>query len=202
MKSKKIPVILLFFCAILVCLCSALQLQQQKLASHLIRLHVVANSDGEEDQRLKLLVRDAVLAETAKLSDADADPKKALAEHLDAICQAAQQALLSEGCTDPVTVRLGKEPFPTRQYDTFRLPAGVYESLRVSIGNADGHNWWCVVFPSLCMAASSEDLVEAAQAAGLSDGQIRLITETNEGYTVKFKILELLQQLKNFLWDA
>ena len=202
MKRRWIALFLSSLCAVTACACLHLQTQQQALASHMIRLHVVANSDDPYDQALKLQVRDAVLAEAKRATAGETDPKKALAEHMDAICDAAQMTLLANGCADSVTVRLGKELFPTRAYESFCLPAGVYESLRVSIGNAEGHNWWCVVFPSLCMAASSQELVQAAQAAGFSDGQIRLITEANDTYVVKFKVLELLGQLKNFFWDA
>ena len=201
MLKKWISLSLSIVCAVTACMCLHLQAQQQALADHMIRLHVVANSDDPQDQALKLKVRDAVLKETAEAAYAK-DPKAALAEKLDTIRESAQAVLLSEGCEDIVTVKLGKELYPTREYDSFRLPAGVYESLRVNIGKAEGHNWWCVVFPSLCMVASSQDLVQAAQAAGFSDGQIRLITDTGEGYEVRFKILELLGQLKNFLWDA
>ena len=201
MKRKWITLLLGVICAVSACTCLRVQAQQQALANCMIRLHVVANSDDPHDQALKLKVRDAVLKETAEAAYAK-DPKAALAENLNAIRDAAQEVLLSEGCEDTVTVKLGKELYPTREYDSFRLPAGVYESLRVNIGKAEGHNWWCVVFPSLCMAASSEDLTQAAQTAGFSDGQIRLITDTGEGYEVRFKVLELLGQLKNFLWDA
>ena len=93
-------------------------------------------------------------------------------------------------------MQLGKEVFPTREYDTFKLPAGVYESLRVSIGEAEGHNWWCVVFPSICLTASMDELEQAAEAAGLTDSELLLITGESEGYVLKFKVLELLQQLK------
>ncbi len=201
MLKKWISILLSLVCAVTACFCLHLQAQQQELAAHMIRLHVVANSDDPRDQSLKLKVRDAVLRETEKAISAE-DPEAALAESLNAIRNAAQEVLLSEGCEDSVTVKLGKELYPTREYDNFRLPAGVYESLRVNIGKAEGHNWWCVVFPSLCLAASAQDLEQAAQAAGFSDGQIRLITDAGEGYEVRFKILELLGQLKNFLWDA
>ena len=204
MKSKKLTVFLSLACAVIVAACSCLQAEQQAIAKNLIRLHVVADSDDAEDQRRKLLVRDAVLAQTQKLNAEypDLAPKMILSENLDSIRLAAEKTLREAGCADAVTVRLGKELFPTRAYDSFSLPAGAYESLRVNIGNAEGHNWWCVVFPSLCMAATSEEFVQAAKLAGLSDGQIRLITEEDETYVVKFKVLEWIEQLKNLFWDA
>ena len=104
----------------------------------------------------------------------------------------------SNGNGEAVTVSLKKELFPTRDYDTFSLPSGVYTALRVNIGQAQGHNWWCVVFPNLCMTASMEELEDAASVAGLSDGEVRLITEESEGYVLKFKSIEILQSIKNY----
>ena len=92
---------------------------------------------------------------------------------------------------------MGRELFPTREYETFSLPAGTYTALRVTIGSGQGHNWWCVVFPSICVSASTEEFEEAAQTAGLTDGEIQLITESSEGYELKFKSMELVQKLKN-----
>lgn len=175
---------------------TVLQARQQALAGKLIRLHVVANSDSDYDQTVKLQVRDAVLAVTRRLlNDAD-DPKQALSDGLGEIETAASERLRALGCDVPVRVTLGKEVFPTREYDTFMLPAGVYESLRVSIGEAEGHNWWCVVFPSICLTASMDELEQAAEAAGITEGELRLITGESEGYVLKFKVLELLQKLK------
>lgn len=179
---------------------TVLQARQQALAGKLIRLHVVANSDSNYDQAVKLQVRDAVLAETQRLlNDAD-NPKQALSDGLGEIEAAASERLRALGCEVPVRVTLGKEVFPTREYDTFTLPAGVYESLRVSIGAAEGHNWWCVVFPSICLSASMDELEQAAEAAGITEGELRLITGESEGYVLKFKVLELLQELKTVIF--
>ena len=134
------------------------QAEQQRLSAKLIRLHVVANSDSAHDQAVKLEVRDAVSAAAKALLDGAEDPRAALAGRLDAVADAAAARLRELGEDLPVTVRLGKERFPTREYDTFSLPAGVYESLRVTIGAGKGHNWWCVVFPSLCLTSSMDEL--------------------------------------------
>ncbi|MCI8524379.1 MAG: stage II sporulation protein R [Oscillospiraceae bacterium] len=175
--------------------------EQQALADKLIRLHVVANSDSEADQAIKLQVRDAVLDETQQLLDGAADPRKALADNLDRIEAAANRALAAAGSADHAAASLGEEMFPTREYETFSLPAGAYTALRVTIGAGEGHNWWCVVFPSLCMSASMEEMEAAAQAAGLTEGEIKLITEESEGYVLKFKTMEWLQRLKEFFED-
>ena len=101
---------------------------------------------------------------------------------------------------DPVQVTMGQERFPTRYYDSFALPAGVYTSLRVTIGDGAGKNWWCVAFPSLCLRAAS-DLEEAAAAAGFTEEEIELITGEENGYILKFRILELLEQLKEAIFE-
>ena len=178
------------------------QAEQQRLSAKLIRLHVVANSDSAHDQAVKLEVRDAVFTAAKTLLDGTDDPHATLAGHLDEIAAAAEARLRTLGEAHPVTVRLGKERFPTREYDTFALPAGVYESLRVTIGAGEGHNWWCVVFPSLCLTSSMDELELAAQTAGFSDEEIRLITGEESGFVLKFRVLELLQKLKCALMDA
>ena len=179
---------------------AVLQTEQQKLSEKLIRLHVVANSDSAHDQQIKLRVRDAILEKTQPLLQGADDPRGALEAHLDEIAQAAQTCLSELGEDAPVRVRLGKELFPTREYETFALPAGVYESLRVTIGEGEGHNWWCVIFPSLCVPATADGFAEAAAAGGFTTGEIRLLTQADPAYTVKFRSLELLQALKSRLF--
>ena len=201
MKKKLFSIFALLLAAAVLFTGYALSLEQQRLADKLIRLHVVANSDGVQDQTWKLQVRDVVLAETERILDGEQAPLEALAENLAQIETAANQCLREQGSEETATVTLQKELFPTRQYETFSLPAGTYTTLRVTIGQGEGHNWWCVVFPSLCMSASMDDLEEAAQTAGLSEGEIRLITEDSEGYELKFKSIELFQKLKNLLTD-
>ena len=201
MKKKLFSIFALLLAAAVLFTGYALSLEQQRLADKLIRLHVVANSDGVQDQTWKLQVRDVVLAETERILDGEQAPLEALAENLAQIETAANRCLREQGSEETATVTLQKELLPTRQYETFSLPAGTYTTLRVTIGQGEGHNWWCVVFPSLCMSASMDDLEEAAQTAGLSEGEIRLITEDSEGYELKFKSIELFQKLKNLLTD-
>lgn len=189
----------LLFTVLMLLSAMALQAEQARLSQKLIRLHVVAASDSEHDQAVKLSVRDAVLAQADTLMLGKQDARAALANGLDSLAQAAQTRLTELGEEKTVTVRLGKERFPTREYDTFALPAGVYESLRVTIGEGAGHNWWCVVFPSICLTASMDELELAAQTAGLTQGELRLITGEEKGFVLKFRTLELLEKLKAFL---
>lgn len=173
----------------------------QTLHDELLRLHVVGASDSGEDQDVKLLVRDAVLASLEEgLQDlADVDAAYDYVEQmLPKVEAAANQCMEAAGFDDTVSVSLTEESFPTRDYDTFSLPAGVYKALRVVIGEGEGRNWWCVVFPQLCMGTES-DFVETASMAGLS-GEL---TDTLEGeYEIRFWLLEKFGELKNRFFDS
>lgn len=173
---------------------AAVQREQQLLSGKLIRLHVVANSDSPEDQRIKLLVRDAVLRVT------DGVTREELAQSIPEIERAAKACLQKQGCDDAVRVKLGVERFPTKSYDNFALPSGVYQSLRVTIGEGAGQNWWCVVFPSICFRATASELEEAAVSAGFTEEELALITSRNGGYELKFKCMEWLEKMKGIFY--
>lgn len=174
---------------------------RQKLRNELIRLHVVAASDSDEDQAIKLRVRDAVVeslrSEIQNLTDAE-QAKAYLQENLPKIEAIANQVLQEAGCGDLATVSLAVEEFTTRVYDTFTLPAGIYDALRITIGEGAGKNWWCVVFPSLCLPATSEGFEDVACGAGFSEDLIHTL-EGAEGYEVRFFLLDCLGSLENFL---
>ena len=126
--------------------------------------------------------------------------RQAIAAQLPALEAAANAELRRQGSGDTACVSFRRELFPTRDYDTFSLPSGVYQSLRVTIGEGAGHNWWCVIFPSLCVPATTDGFADAAAAGGFSDAEIGLMTRANGAYTVKFRSLELLQALKKYLF--
>ena len=194
--------VLALFVACLVCTALWAEATQVRLASQVIRLHVLANSDSEEDQALKLEVRDRVLETTSALLAGETEPQAAavlLDQHLDDIAQTAAQEISSQGHDDRVEVRLEQTWFPTRQYQGISLPAGNYLALRVLIGAAEGHNWWCVVFPNLCLPAVSE---RALEASTLTPGQISLLQEEETSYVFRFKALELWQTLKHRLMEG
>ena len=202
MKKRYITMMICLLAAALTSLCAVSQARQQRLAEKLIRLHVVANSNAEKDQHVKLLVRDAVLeAANGVLTDAQ-DPEAALRANLPELERAANEKLRLLGCKETASVSLRRELFPTREYETFRLPAGVYRTLRVSIGRASGHNWWCVVFPSLCLPAAKEDVAEVCRQAGLTQQEISVLTEDTDEVELEFRTLEWLGKLKKMLWDA
>lgn len=197
MKSRWIMwILLVFFTAM--CLLSVETLwTQHRLAEKTIRLHVVANSDSAEDQAQKLQVRDAVLEKVAQITETcsnAASAKREIALHIDEIREAAQKETAYD-----VQVRLGTEQFETRYYDTFTLPAGEYPALRVNLGKAQGHNWWCVVFPSLCTAATSDALERTAAVGGFDSGETELIEGGEEAYELRFKSFEWLQALLNWI---
>lgn len=194
--------VLALFVACLVCTALWAEATQVRLASQVIRLHVLANSDSEEDQALKLEVRDQVLETTSALLAGETEPQAAavlLDQHLDDIAQTAAQEISAQGHDDRVEVRLEQTWFPTRQYQGISLPAGNYLALRVLIGEAEGHNWWCVVFPNLCLPAVSE---RALEASTLTPGQISLLQEEETSYVFRFKTLELWQSLKHRLMEG
>lgn len=202
MKNRIFSLIFISALALGLLSCAYLQTQQRQLAGKLIRLHVVANSDSPSDQTLKLQVRDAVLAAAEPVLRAADDPEQALAGQLGTLEKAAARMLREAGSADTVTVTMQNERFPTRDYETFSLPAGVYRTLRVTIGAGEGHNWWCVVFPTICTAASMDELETAAVSGGFSEADVRLITGADSGCVLKFKTLEWLEKLKTLLWGA
>ena len=168
------------------------------LAGQVLRLHVVANSDSEEDQTLKLLARDAVLELASQLLDGVSDRARAeeiLSAHLNELAQAGAEALAAQGCKDQVTAEIADQWFPTREYATFSLPAGQYRALRITIGAGAGRNWWCVVFPPLCLGSVTEESVETAAGGVLSEDQVSLITGQDGGYVLKFRLIEWWQEL-------
>ena len=176
---------------------------QDDLADKVVRLHVLANSDSEEDQALKLRVRDVVLERATELLEQSADRGEAeglLRGQLLELERIAAEEIRACGYDYPVTAQLTNTEFPTKEYDGFTLPAGEYLALRIIIGEGGGQNWWCVVFPPLCTAASA-DVPASALAAGLSREQVGLITEENQGYVLKFKAVEWWEQVREY-WET
>lgn len=165
-----------------------------RVSEGLVRLHVIAASDDATEQAIKLDVRDAVLSYLEPKLDSAADiaGAEALIEaNLEGIAAAAESAAQGR----EVNVTLGEEYYPTREYDTFSLPAGRYQSLRVTLGEGAGHNWWCVVFPPLCLTAA-----ESEAAFEELDGETRaIISSDGGGVQFKFRLLELWGELMEFL---
>ena len=152
--------------------------RSEALSAGLIRLHVVAASDEAAEQELKLRVRDSVLA------------------YLEPRLQGTQSAAEAAAEGREAAVTLGREYYPTRDYGSFALPAGRYESLRVVLGEGEGHNWWCVVFPPLCLSAAEAQ--EALETLGGDSAQL-LAPAEDGGVVFKFRLLELWGELMEYL---
>ena len=203
MKFEKIIVLMCVF-VLCMAICNVLPIHgEEKIYESVVRLHVLANSDSEADQALKLKVRDEILAYTSpKVIDSSnrEEAIEILQGELDNIKKIAKEVVKSEGYEYSVDVTLTLEDYPTRNYESMSFPSGEYVSLRVLIGEAEGQNWWCVLFPPLCLSAASEKATneEAFIAVGLNSDQYKIITETQDTtYYLRFKILEALQGNKS-----
>ena len=176
--------------------------EQAALADKVIRLHVLANSDSEADQALKLRVRDRILAEAADLfapGETVAQARETLTLALPALAEAGAEVVREEGYEYAVSASLEENVwFPTKQYTDFALPQGSYTALRVVIGEGGGRNWWCVVFPPLCLGSVTETTEEAAALGDLSESDVALMTGEDEGYVVKFKAIGLWEDFKGW----
>lgn len=165
-----------------------------------VRLHVLANSDSESDQALKLKVRDALLN---TIIDFDASNKdealKSIEKNKDKLEEIAETVIRNNGENYEVKIEIGKELYPTKHYEDFALPAGEYTSVRVIIGSGEGKNWWCVLYPPLCTNSALKYDEDACIQAGLTKGQYDLITSNESGkYKVKFRFLEFAAEVFGF----
>jgi len=192
-------------CGLLAAFCWSVFLiaDRKKLNDGLIRFHVVANSDSAEDQAIKGHVRDVVLksmqADIRKISDIQ-EAREYLQENLPKLQLLVDQTLDNLGFQRGSRVSLCKERFDIRHYDTFSLPAGVYDSLRIVIGDGLGKNWWCVSFPTLCIPATTSGFEDAAVSAGFSESLAQTLSG-NEDYEIRFFFLNQLGKLENIFFQ-
>ena len=159
-----------------------------------LRLHVVGASDSEFDQSLKLKVRDAVLEKGGELFDGTVtadEAEKIITPRIDELKAIAEEVLEENGCDYKVDIQVGEEYFTTRCYENFTMPAGVYTAVRVNIGSAEGKNWWCVMFPPLCLPAAS-----AEADAFFTDEEMKIVSASPK-YEPRFKIVEIYESIKN-----
>lgn len=162
------------------------------IEENVLRLHILANSDSYEDQQLKLKLRDAILAFTDELF-ADCSTKKqsmdAAQENIDLITEKAQSIIRAEGYDYPVQAYVTNMSFDTRAYDEFTLPAGNYDALRIVIGEGGGHNWWCVLYPAVCVPSAEKDI-----GSVLNENETDIVTDSDR-YIVSFKIVEIFESI-------
>lgn len=165
-----------------------------EIPNDVFRFHILANSDSEEDQALKLKVRDKVLEKTKILFDtanSKSDAEKFVKANLETIEEIAQNEVYKNGYNYPVKAEVVNMHFDTRYYESYTLPSGMYDTLRITIGNAKGHNWWCVMYPSICISTVDEGKDKAKDA--LSDDEYSVVTDNKVEY--KFFIVELFQKI-------
>lgn len=169
----------------------------KEIRTDVLRMHVIANSDSDADQTLKLKVRDAVLKEGKDVFDGSLTASQAeeiLIPQKERLLKAARDTVIENGYNYDVKIEIGKDFFSTRTYDErITLPAGEYEAVRVIIGEGKGKNWWCVMFPPMCLpAAESDDNVEIEEL--LTQDELQVV-ESNPKYEPRFKIIELYEKL-------
>ncbi|MGN1351360.1 MAG: stage II sporulation protein R [Clostridia bacterium] len=172
------------------------------IANNVFRLHVIANSDSEEDQNLKYIVRDSILSYVNGILENinnKEDVVLTINNHIDEIKNIAQQAVYNEGFTYDVEIEVGNFKFPTKTYGNISFPPGLYDALRVKIGNASGKNWWCVMFPPLCFVDVSSGIVpedsKELMESNLSSEDYALVSSSKNTTKIKFKVVEVLQNL-------
>ena len=185
---------------------------EEELYNKILRLHVLANSDSDTDQSLKLKVRDAILSELeeiyadAGVSDVN-EAEKTIKKNTERLVKTAEKVIVEQGFDYNVEIELCRETYPTREYENVTLPAGNYRSVKVKIGEAEGKNWWCVLFPELCMSSAArkdtasetfvyEENGEKFVAAGFTPSELRIITDSGDAkIKVKFRVLEIIGEL-------
>lgn len=168
--------------------------QCSEISQDVFRLHILANSDSEADQSLKIKVRDKVLLFTEDLFNSASSKDEAesiVSDNLQSISNVAYQTVLDNGYDYKVTAEITNMYFATRYYEGYTLPSGMYDALRITIGEGEGHNWWCVMYPSICIS-SSEDKDKKAKEV-LDDGEYNIVRK--EQYQYKFKIVEVFEKI-------
>ena len=173
------------------------------LSNNIFRLHILANSDSEEDQALKLKVRDAILQYMETLNTANQDKQSVIElskNHIEDFKTIAKKIIQENGYNYSVSAEIGNFYFPTKYYGNISLPAGDYDALKIEIGDAKGQNWWCSLFPPLCFVSVSSGVVEKEGEEylkeNLTEEEIEIISEASPEIEFKFKIVELINQKK------
>ena len=201
---KLLRLALTFFMIICAFVLGGVLVDRQNLSHEVIRMHIVAASDREEDQQVKLQIRDAVVAcleEGLASLETVTDAKVFLSENLERIEAVSNEVLEKAGFSDRVKVEFCTEAFEKRVYDTFALPAGVYEALRITVGDGEGKNWWCVVFPGLCMPKTGHEFADVAVSAGFSESLTDTLSNNGSGQ-VRFFLLDCLGRIQNFFFKG
>lgn len=198
-------ILFLLFLYTLICAFSYVNAVSTDISNSVFRLHVIANSDSDEDQNLKYIVRDSVLEymnEIAKDATSKEEIITIIDEHKDDFYNVAIRTIREQGYAYDVNINIGNFEFPTKNYGDISLPAGYYDALRIEIGEASGKNWWCVMFPPLCFVdvtsgVVDEDSKELMQE-NLTDEEYSIISDDSTEFRLKFKFIEMLQNVNIF----
>lgn len=203
MKSKKLTKLMkiqaVVFAAVFAagaCSAGAFAYNCSRVRSDVLRMHVIANSDCSADQQLKLMVRDAVLERGAQLFDGTVtadEARRKIEPHKAELEAAAREVIERAGYDYPVSVNVVNEYFATRCYGNLTMPAGRYTAVKVVIGEGAGHNWWCVMFPPLCLPAAQDR--GGNLDAFFDDGELKVV-ESSGRYEPRFKIVEIIEKLR------
>lgn len=196
-KKFKISICVSMIVAIIFSICSFAKTSQE-IRSDVLRLHVIANSDSSVDQNLKIRLRDFLLEEGRRIFDGSVNVENAVEKiepQIPALEKSAKEFIQTSGFDYDVKISLSREYFTTRTYETVTLPAGRYLALRVVIGAGEGHNWWCVMFPPMCVpAADKKDEIKNV----FTEDEIKLV-ESSPKYEIRFKVVEICEEIKESL---
>ena len=200
MKLK--PIDITVFLTLIICIIATISFENdcKGIREDVLRLHVIANSDEDYDQELKLQVRDALLISGEKVFSGSEDiisAEKSIADKKDVLLNTAEETITNLGFDYDVKIELARSYFPTKTYGELTLPAGYYKAVRVIIGEGKGKNWWCIMFPPLCLPAATDN--KEVMGDFLSDKEMDIVT-SDPKIEVRFWLIEKYYELKNKLF--
>jgi stage II sporulation protein R len=200
--KRVLLLLVLLFIYTFICAFSYSNAVSQDIQNSVFRLHVIANSDSEEDQNLKYIVRDKVLEYINSISENKSSKEDIINfanKHMKEIQEITKTTIYENGYDYSVKLNIGNFAFPTKIYGDISFPAGYYDALKIEIGKAKGQNWWCVMFPPLCFVDVTSGIVPENSKEiikeNLSDEEYKLISQNNNGVNLKFKIVEMFQNI-------
>jgi len=200
--KKSIILIILLFIYVLISTINYVQATSSNISNEVFRLHIIANSNSDEDQNLKYKVRDAIIEYVESISEnatSKNDIIKIVKENSDSIKYIAEQVIKNEGYSYSININIGNFSFPTKHYGDISLPSGFYDALRIEIGNASGENWWCVMFPPLCFVDITTGIVPDESKTTLQENleteEYALISEDSGVMKFKFKLIEMFENI-------
>ena len=195
-----ILLLLLIYC--MICAFSYVNAVSNNIQNSVFRLHVIANSDSSEDQNLKYIVRDKVLEYINTISDSSSSKEDVIAlanKNINEIQKIAENTIHENGYNYSVNLSIGNFAFPTKSYGDITFPSGFYDALKIEIGRAEGQNWWCVMFPPLCFVDVTSGIVPEESKENikenLSEEEYKLLSNTSDDISFKFKIVEMFQNI-------